>query len=123
VRYASLYRQMLVEQSMYETLTKQYEMAKVEEARDLPTVRVLDQANLPEKKSWPKRTLLVLAGCFLTFIFSCAYVFARDWWESSNSPWRNFACEVTQDMKTDLSRFRRSRKTNKEDQQRVSQVQ
>jgi uncharacterized protein involved in exopolysaccharide biosynthesis len=123
VNYAVLYRQMVVEEAVYEALTKQYEMSKVEEARDLPTVRVLDQANLPERKSWPKRTLLVGIGGFLAFLFSCAFVLMEDWWTKSNSPWRHFAGEVTGDMSSDLSGIRGWRKSKNKEPLTSSQAQ
>ena len=41
VTYSDLYRQMAMQESIYETLTKQYELAKVEEAKEIPTVKVL----------------------------------------------------------------------------------
>jgi len=112
-KYSGIYRQLVVEESAYESLTKQYEMAKVEEARDLPTVRVIDEANVPEKKSSPKRTLLVLAGTFLAFLFSCAFVFVQDWWRASRSPWRRVAGEVAADLSR-IPGFRKTRRTNRQ---------
>lgn len=90
VKYASLYRHLQVQESVYETLTKQYEMTKVEEARDLPTVRVLDSADLPEQKSSPRRSILVLLGTFVACLLASAYVLVQRWWTDSNSPWKDF---------------------------------
>src|SRR5208283_1607650 len=53
VPYADLYRQTKVEEAVFETLTQEYELAKVQEAKEIPTVKVLDSPNLPEKKSFP----------------------------------------------------------------------
>ena len=39
----------------------EYEEAKIEEAKDIPTVQVLDVAKVPEKKSKPRRVLLVIS--------------------------------------------------------------
>lgn len=107
-RYTGMYRQLAVEQSVYETLTRQYELAKVEEARDLPSVRVIDAANLPEKKSWPKRSLLVAASTFLAFLFSCAYVLGQAWWAESDSAWRHLAGEVAGDLRAIMPGLDRS---------------
>jgi len=60
VRYVRLLRDVKVQESIYELLTKQYEMAKMQEARDAPTIQVLDKAVVPEKKSKPKRVLIVV---------------------------------------------------------------
>jgi uncharacterized protein involved in exopolysaccharide biosynthesis len=103
-QYSDLYRQMTVEEAVFENLTKQYEMAKVEEARDLPTVRVLDDADLPEVKSWPRRTLIVLAGTFWALLISCTYVLLRAWWLGADSPWRRFAGEVASNAAADVAR-------------------
>jgi uncharacterized protein involved in exopolysaccharide biosynthesis len=97
-KYAPLYRQMVVEESVYEALTKQYEIAKVDEARDLPTVRVLDPANVPEKKSWPKRSLLLLLGTLVSILLACGWILVRGWWSESLSPWRQFAGEVAAEI-------------------------
>ena len=39
----------------------EYEEAKIEEAKDIPTVQVLDIAKVPERKSKPRRVLLVIS--------------------------------------------------------------
>ena len=60
--YADKFRQLKVEEAVYETLTKQFELAKVQEAKEIPSVKVLDQPEVPERKSFPPRTLIILAG-------------------------------------------------------------
>jgi len=117
VKYASLMLNLKIEEAVYETLTKQYELARVQEARDLPTVRVLDPADVPEKKSFPKRALVVLAGMSLSFLLSCLYLLGQDWWRSTRSPWRRFAAEMTSGVIQDASRLpglRRFRKGPRE---------
>lgn len=104
VKYADIYRHLVVQTSIFETLTKQYEMAKVEEARDIPTVRVLDAADVPEKKSHSVRTLMVLSGTVLAFLLACGYVLVQGWWKSSNSPWRRLVEEIAAAVITDISR-------------------
>src|SRR4029077_16061961 len=67
VTYADLYRRMQIQEAVYETLTQQFELAKVQEAKETPSVKVLDAASLPERKSFPPRTLLALLSAFLVF--------------------------------------------------------
>ena len=55
--YFDLERKMRVEEVLWEALTKQYEAARVQEAKDIPTVRVLDAANVPQRKSGPHQKL------------------------------------------------------------------
>jgi hypothetical protein len=58
-------------------------MAKVQEAKETPSVKVLDQANLPEKKSFPPRMLIIfLASCF-SFVGGSVWVLARARWEQT----------------------------------------
>lgn len=53
VTYADLYRRTRVQEAVFEALTKEYEMAKVQEVKEIPAVKVLDYPNIPEKKSFP----------------------------------------------------------------------
>ena len=52
--YYDLERKLRVDEALWEALTRQYEAAKVEEAAEIPTVNVLDVANIPERKSAPR---------------------------------------------------------------------
>jgi uncharacterized protein involved in exopolysaccharide biosynthesis len=103
VKYADIYRHLAVQTSIFEALTKQYEMAKVEEARDIPTVRVLDAAEVPEKKSHSVRTLMVLSGTILAFLLACGCVLVQGWWKSFNSPWKRFVTEIAAAVISDIS--------------------
>src|SRR5207302_712190 len=44
VTYYDLYRRVKIQEAVFETLTKQYEVAKIQEAKEIPSVRVLDVA-------------------------------------------------------------------------------
>src|SRR5437588_6940153 len=62
VTYADLYRRTRVQEAVFESLTKEYELAKVQEVKEIPTVKVLDSPNIPDKKSFPTRRLIMLLG-------------------------------------------------------------
>ena len=79
--YFDLERKMRVDEALWEALTKQYEVAKVEEAEQIPTLRVLDAANVPERKSGPSRRLIVLTGALLSFLAALIAVFALSFWK------------------------------------------
>jgi uncharacterized protein involved in exopolysaccharide biosynthesis len=81
VTYADLYRRTKVQEAVFETLTQEYELAKVEEAKVTPSVKVLDAANLPERKSFPPRTLLTLFGTCLAFGAAVSWVLAGAAWK------------------------------------------
>jgi capsule polysaccharide export protein KpsE/RkpR len=81
VTYADLYRRTKVQESVFESLTQEYELAKVEEAKETPSVKVLDPANLPERKSFPPRILLTLFGTCLALGCGVAWVFGNAAWQ------------------------------------------
>jgi len=80
VRWADLYRRTRVQEAVFEVLTKQYELAKVEEARETPSVKVLDLADVPERKSYPPRLVLMILGAGFVFVVACIWVLARRRW-------------------------------------------
>ena len=81
VTYTDLYRRATIQQTIYEILTKQYEVAKVEEAKEIPAVKVLDAPDYPERRSFPKRWLVVLLGTLLTLIGVVAWIVGREAWQ------------------------------------------
>ena len=79
--YYDLQRKVRVDEALWEELMKEYEAAKVEEARQIPTVKVLDAAELPLHKSGPSRTKIVLIGTFCSLVLACLLAFLLDYWE------------------------------------------
>jgi uncharacterized protein involved in exopolysaccharide biosynthesis len=104
VTYADLYRRTRVQEAVFETLTKQYELAKVQEAKEIPTVKVLDPPNIPEKKSFPPRLLIIIAGTFAGLACIVAGVFASARWQEmdSSDPGKAFAREVFESAKASM---------------------
>jgi capsule polysaccharide export protein KpsE/RkpR len=96
VEYADLYRDAKIQEVVLESLTKEYEMAKVEEAKEIPTVKVLDVPNVPDKKSFPPRSLIVLLGTGLALCAGALYLFGSASWEAvdAQDPGKQFASEV-----------------------------
>jgi uncharacterized protein involved in exopolysaccharide biosynthesis len=101
VPYADLYRKTRVQETVFETLTQKYELAKVQEAKELPTIKVLDPPSIPEKKSFPPRTLIVLLGGLMAFCGGLMWVFGRSRWEQSDptNPGKILAVEVFDTVK------------------------
>jgi len=81
VTYTDLFRRVTTEEAVYETLTKQYELAKVDEAKELPVARVLDAPAIPERKSFPHRILISLGVALLAIILALLFVVMRKYWE------------------------------------------
>ncbi|HEY6348055.1 MAG TPA: GNVR domain-containing protein [Candidatus Angelobacter sp.] len=80
-RFQELYRQAKTQETIFEFLTQQYELARVEEAKELPVVRVMDPPNVPEKKTSPIRSLIVGISVFLALVLGCWWVVEKEKWE------------------------------------------
>jgi uncharacterized protein involved in exopolysaccharide biosynthesis len=96
VTFADLYRRTKIQEEVLETLTKEYELAKVQEAKEIPTVKVLDTANVPGKKSFPPRLLIIFLGTALAIAGASTWVFGKTRWleTDANDPRKMFAQEV-----------------------------
>jgi capsule polysaccharide export protein KpsE/RkpR len=96
VSWSDLYRRTKIQEAVLEVLTKEYEMAKVQEAKEIPTVKVLDTAHIPERKSFPPRMALMALGTILGLGFACAWVLGNDAWQGTDAkdPRKVFAQEV-----------------------------
>lgn len=81
VKWADLYRETNIQETVYELLTKQYELAKIQEAKEIPVVKILDAAGVPEKKSYPPRTLIVLLSTCASLVIGMAWLVAGSRWE------------------------------------------
>ena len=107
VTWADLYRRMRVQEAVFETLTKQYEMAKVEEARETPSVKVLDVADIPEKKSYPPRMVLMSLGTGFVFVLASLWVLAYARWNEidSRDPGKVLLRQIFQSFRTNANKI------------------
>jgi uncharacterized protein involved in exopolysaccharide biosynthesis len=96
VTWADLYRRTKIQETVFEILTQQYELAKVQEAKETPSVKVLDAAVVPEEKSFPPRLLITVLGGLVLFCAAVIWVFARERWNQTDAsdPGKMFAREV-----------------------------
>ena len=81
LRLAEFLRDVKVQETVWQLLNQQFYSAKIQEARDTPTVQVLDAAVQPERRTRPKRKLLVVVTSFLTFVFSVFWAFCLEYVE------------------------------------------
>lgn len=118
VTYADLYRRTKVDEAVFEALTQQYELVKVEEAKDIPSVRVLDEANVPEKKSFPPRLLMMLVGTLFSSLLGAVWVIGHSKWMQVDpaDARKLLAREVLVTVKTNL--FHRNRNGSTTDAER-----
>jgi capsule polysaccharide export protein KpsE/RkpR len=110
VKYADLYRTTRVQEAVFEALTKEYELAKVQEAKEIPTVKVLDPPNIPDKKSFPPCTLIVGLGTMFGMTIATGWIFAKRSWEQTDStdPRKALAQEVISTVWANMPRFTRN---------------
>ena len=69
-----LKREVEIQSKLYAFLTQKYEESKIQEARNTPTIQVLDDASQPIKRYKPKRTLMVIGYSLIAFVLSSIYV-------------------------------------------------
>lgn len=81
VTYADLYRRARINEAVFENLTKRYELAKLEEVRETPSVKVLDAPVIPERKASPPRLLIIIFGTLLSWLAVVSYCIAKRAWE------------------------------------------
>ncbi len=63
---------------LYELLAKQYELAKIDEAKDATVIQVIDKAIEPDRKSKPRRTQIVLISAIAALFVSILWAFGRE---------------------------------------------
>jgi capsule polysaccharide export protein KpsE/RkpR len=96
VRWADLYRQTKIEETVYELLTSEYEMAKIEEAKETPSIKVLDVAVAPERKSFPPRALIIFLCASFALVGGMMWIMATTNWHrmDSGDPKKQLAEEI-----------------------------
>jgi uncharacterized protein involved in exopolysaccharide biosynthesis len=114
VKYAEHYRHTKIQETVYELLTEQYELAKVQEAKEIPSVKLLDPAKIPEKKSFPPRLVIMLLGTFLALAVSVVVVLGDARWGEvdAQDPRKIFLEEVAGTVKARMPRGWRSQNGN-----------
>ena len=80
VKWADLYRQTKIRETVVELLTQQYEMARIQEAKEIPSVKVLDPASIPERRE-PSWKVIIPLGTLLSALLACMGYFIKNWWD------------------------------------------
>lgn len=78
LQYLDAVRNVKYQGALWEILAKQFEMAKLDEAKDFPLIQVLDKATPPEKKAKPKLGLIVILATLLAFFLAAIWAFVRE---------------------------------------------
>jgi len=80
VPYADLFRRVRVQETVYELLTQEYEVARIQEAKDIPVISVIDSPGVPEKKSFPPRLIVALVFTLLAVVATGALILMQKRW-------------------------------------------
>mgnify|MGYP000199168903 CR=1 FL=1 len=75
--YISRYREFKYHETLFELFAKQYELARVDEAREGAVIQVLDAAQPPERKSKPKKALIAIIATLASGFALLLFVFVR----------------------------------------------
>jgi uncharacterized protein involved in exopolysaccharide biosynthesis len=106
VPYADLYRRVRIEETVFELLSQQYEIAHIEEAKDTPVVSVIDQPLVAEKKSFPPRLLMMLLLTMLALAAASFHIVLGSMWDrvSPSDPKKILAQEINDNLRGKLER-------------------
>jgi len=96
VPYTDLFRQLRTNETIYEVLTQECELARVREAREVPGIVVVDAPQPAEERSGPSRLLILVGGAFFSLCTACTWVYAKEIWDCTDRHhhWRMLIEEV-----------------------------
>ena len=72
-------------ETIYELLAKQYELAKIDEAKDSAVVQVMDKAIEPDRRSKPVRSLIVFLSALTALFIGILWAFVRESLSGANA--------------------------------------
>ncbi|UJB33392.1 hypothetical protein HQN78_21375 [Chromobacterium sp. Beijing] len=78
LEYLRRLREVKYQETIFELLAKQYELARIDEAKDSSQIQILDSAAIPELKSKPVRSLITAAGLFSGLVLGIALALLRE---------------------------------------------
>jgi len=78
LKYLRAVRELKYHETLFEVLSRQYEAARLDEAKSASAVQVVDRAVTPERKSWPPRALLILAAVTATLMLFSFWILLRE---------------------------------------------
>lgn len=102
LEYVRRVRDVKYYETLFEIVAKQYEAARLDEAKNAPIIQVVDAATVPEKKSRPSRALIVAISTLAMFFLGCLYLLFREsLYETSSRP---HSRKKLQELRAALSR-------------------
>lgn len=99
VEYLRKLRDVKIQEAIFEQLSKQYELAKINETKDSSSVQIIDEAVPPTKKSKPKRSLMVLLSTAIAFMGSIVFIFFQEYFSKMSSEDAEAIREIKQSLR------------------------
>lgn len=81
--YVSKFREFKYQETLFELLARQYELARVDESREGALVQVVDEAKPAEHKHRPLRALIAAAATLATLILLAGFLWTRHAWRNA----------------------------------------
>jgi tyrosine-protein kinase Etk/Wzc len=78
LKYLRSVRELKYHETLFEVLSRQYEAARLDEAKSATLIQVVDRAVTPERKTWPPRALLILGAIVATLLLSSFWILRRE---------------------------------------------
>lgn len=82
--YVGRYREFKYQEALFDLISRQYELAKVDESRDGTLIQVIDAASVPERKSRPSRSMTGIVWTIAAGLVLMAFVLTRYFWRMAN---------------------------------------
>jgi tyrosine-protein kinase Etk/Wzc len=79
IEFVRARRELKIQETLLESIVRQYEIAKLDEAKEGPNLQMVDRALPPDRKSKPKRSLIVLASVLAALLASSVFVIGRSY--------------------------------------------
>lgn len=81
--YIAKYRDFKYHETLFDMMAKQYELARLDEAREGAVIQVVDRAMAPERKSKPRKAMIAIITTLATFVLTLLGVFMRHAWRNA----------------------------------------
>ena len=95
--YVSRFREYKYQETLFDLMARQFEIAKIDESREGAIIQIIDAAEPPERKSKPKKAMITLIATLAAGFFLLLFVFVRNAWrkamedDETSTKWRRLS--------------------------------